>query len=71
MNNFLQPNIGYEGRLARGILGGLLLILGIILVWLALKWWIGLIIICAALFIIFEAISKWCVFRACGIKTKF
>jgi hypothetical protein len=56
--------------MARGVIGSLCLIAGIIVAG-DVEWWIGLIFVAAGLFAIFEAISKWCVLRACGIKTKF
>jgi len=56
--------------MVRGILGALTLIAGIVIAGDYL-WWLGLIFVAAGLFAIFEAISKWCVVRACGIKTKF
>ncbi len=69
MKNFLQSNIDRKGRISRAIIGTLCLIVGVI-VSSQVKWWIGLILICAGVFVIFEAIKKWCVLRACGIKTK-
>ena len=53
--------------MARGVVGSLCLIAGIIVCDYTL--W-GLVLVVAGLFAIFEAISKWCVLRACGIKTK-
>jgi len=69
MNQFFKPNLDRHGRMARGVIGGLCLIAGII-VGGDVEWRIGLILVAAGLFAIFEAISKWCVLRACGIKTK-
>ena len=70
MSRFLKPNLDHRGRMARGVIGALCLIAGIIVAGDVL-WWVGLIFVVAGLFAIFEAISKWCVMRACGIKTKF
>jgi hypothetical protein len=67
---FFQPNLDRHGRMARGVIGALCLIAGIIVAG-DVEWWIGLIFVVAGLFAIFEAITKWCVVRACGIKTKF
>jgi hypothetical protein len=65
---FFQPNIKRQGRIARGVIGTLCLIAGIILV--DFKLWLGLIFVVAGLFAIFEALRGWCLARACGIKTK-
>lgn len=69
MKNFFQPNIDRRGRLSRAIMGVSCLIAGVIIS-SQMKWWVGLILVGAGLFAIFEAISKWCIVRACGIKTK-
>ena len=55
--------------MARGVIGALCLITGIIVVDYAL--WLGLIFVAAGLFALFEAIRGWCIARACGIKTIF
>ena len=68
MNRFFQPNISHRGRLARGVIGALCLIAGIIVVDYVL--WLGLVLVVAGLFAMFEAVARWCVVRACGIKTK-
>jgi membrane-bound ClpP family serine protease len=65
---FFKPNLDRHGRMARGVIGALCLIVGIILVDHVL--WLGLILVVAGLFAIVEAITRWCVVRACGIKTK-
>ena len=65
---FFRPNIQKNGRIARGVIGALCLIAGIILVDFVL--WLGLIFVVAGLFAIYEALSGWCFARACGIKTK-
>jgi hypothetical protein len=70
MSNFFRPNLDRHGRIARGVIGTLCLIAGIIIAG-DYEWWVGLILVVPGLFAIFEAISRWCVFRACGIKTKF
>jgi hypothetical protein len=54
--------------MARGVTGALCLIAGIIVVDYVL--WLGLVLVAAGLFAIFEAVTRWCVVRACGIKTK-
>jgi type IV secretory pathway TrbL component len=68
VSRFFQPNLKRQGRFARGVIGTLCLIAGIILVDFVL--WLGLIFVAAGLFAIYEALSGWCVVRACGIKTK-
>lgn len=68
MSNFFRPNIKRHGRIARGVIGALCLITGIILVDFIL--WLGLIFVVAGLFAIYEALSGWCLARACGLKTK-
>ena len=68
MSHFFRPNIRRNGRIARGVTGALCLIAGIITVDYVL--WLGLIFVVTGLFAIYEALSGWCVARACGIKTK-
>ena len=68
VSNFFRPNIGKQGRIARGVIGTLCLIAGIILVDFTL--WLGLVFVVAGLFAIYEALSGWCLARACGVKTK-
>ena len=55
--------------MARGVIGALCLIAGIIVAGDYL-WWLGLILVAVGLLAIFEAIRGWCLVRACGIKTK-
>jgi len=69
VDKFFRPNLDRHGRMARGVIGALCLIAGIIVVDYAL--WLGLIFVVTGLFAIVEAIAKWCLVRACGIKTKF
>jgi len=65
---FFAPNIDNRGRLARGVIGGVLLVAGLIAVFFV--WWLGLILLGSAGFVLFEAIRGWCGLRACGIKTR-
>ena len=65
---FFRPNIQRNGRIARGVIGAICLIAGIILVDFNL--WVGLVFVGSGLFAIYEALSGWCLARACGIKTK-
>ena len=69
MSNFFRPNLKRTGRIARGVIGTLCLIAGIILT-TSCELWLGLIFVIAGLFAIYEALSGWCLVRACGIKTK-
>jgi len=66
--SFFRRNIQKNGRIARGVIGGLCLVAGIIVAGDITLW--GLILVVAGLFAIFEAIAGWCLARACGIKTK-
>ncbi len=68
MSNFFRPNIGKQGRIARGVVGTICLIAGIVLVDFVL--WLGLIFVVAGLFAIYEALRGWCLARACGVRTK-
>ena len=68
MRRFFTRNIGFHGRLVRGVIGAMLLIAGIIMADHEL--WICLVLVTAGLFAIFEALRGWCLARACGIRTK-
>ena len=68
MNRFFEPNINHRGRMARGVMGALCLIAGIIVTDYLL--WLGLVLVAAGLFAITEAVMRWCLVRACGLKTK-
>lgn len=68
MNRFFKPNLDRHGRMARGVIGALCLVAGIVVAGDFSLW--GLVLVVAGLFAIFEAISRWCVLRACGIRTK-
>lgn len=68
MSRFFSRNISFQGRIARGVLGTVLLIAGIIMADFEL--WICLTLVAFGLFAIFEAVRGWCLARACGIKTK-
>jgi hypothetical protein len=65
---FFRSNIKRQGRIARGVVGSICLIAGIITVDYVL--WAGLVLVVAGLFAIYEALSGWCLARACGIKTR-
>lgn len=68
MKRFFRPNINHRGRIARGVVGTLCLIAGIVIVDFQLI--VGLIFVVAGLFALFEAVRGWCLARACGLKTK-
>jgi hypothetical protein len=68
MSQFFRPNLKRHGRIARGVIGSLCLIAGIITVDFTL--WLGLIFVVAGLFAIYEALRGWCLARACGVKTR-
>ena len=68
MNGFFRPNIRKQGRIARGVIGALCLVAGIVVAGDISLW--GLILVVAGLFAIYEALSGWCIARACGVKTK-
>jgi hypothetical protein len=69
MNRFFSRNLDFRGRMARGVIGTICLIAGIVIVDYSLRF--GLVFVAAGLFAMFEAIRGWCIARACGIKTKF
>jgi hypothetical protein len=69
VSRFFKPNISRHGRIARGVIGALCLVAGIIIAGDYSLW--GLIFVAAGLFAIYEAVRGWCLARACGIKTKF
>jgi hypothetical protein len=69
VSRFFKPNLNFRGRMARGVIGTLCLIAGIVLV--DYRLWLGLIFVVAGLFAIFESLRGWCLVRACGVKTKF
>jgi membrane-bound ClpP family serine protease len=68
VSDFFRPNISRQGRIARGVIGALCLVAGIVVAGDVSLW--GLILVVAGLFAIFEALRGWCLARACGIKTK-
>ena len=68
MSQFFRPNIQRQGRIARGVIGTICLVAGIVVAGDYSLW--GLILVAAGLFALFEALRGWCLARACGIKTK-
>ena len=69
MSRFFKPNLNFRGRMARGVIGTLCLIAGIVLV--DYRLWLGLIFVVAGMFAIFESLRGWCLVRACGVRTRF
>ena len=69
MGSFFDKNISASGRRARGVVGAIVLTAGIIIAGDFL-WWLGLILVVAGLFAIFEAVRGWCLLRAFGFRTK-
>jgi hypothetical protein len=69
VSRFFKPNLDRHGRIARGVIGTVCLVAGIIVAGDYSLW--GLIFVSAGLFAIFESLCGWCLMRACGIKTKF
>ena len=69
MSRFFKPNLNFRGRMARGVIGTLCLVAGIVIAGDYSLW--GLIFVVSGLFAIFESLRGWCLVRACGLKTKF
>ena len=69
MSDFFRPNLKRTGRIARGVIGALCLLAGIVIC-VDCGYWFGWLFIAAGLFAIYEALSGWCIARACGLKTK-
>jgi hypothetical protein len=69
VSGFFKPNLNFRGRMARGVIGTLCLIAGIVLV--DYRLWLGLVFVAAGLFAIFESLRGWCLVRACGVRTRF
>ena len=62
MNRFFSRNLDFRGRMARGVIGTICLIAGIVTVDYSLRF--GLVFVAAGLFAMFEAIRGWCIARA-------
>ena len=68
MNRFFNPNIGFHGRMARGVLGALTLIAGMAMADVEL--WISLLLVGVGSFGLLQAVRGWCFARACGLRLK-
>jgi hypothetical protein len=68
MSRFWERNLDFRGRLARGVIGALLLIAGIVVADFHLE--VCLVLVGLGLFAMFEALRGWCLVRACGIRTR-
>ena len=71
-----QCNIDRRGRVARLIYGILVTALGVVLLFTwalgsgsVIRWAVGVSLVIAGLFAVFEATVGWCAVRAMGIKT--
>jgi hypothetical protein len=62
-------NLEKKGRLIRGLLAAALLAGGFAA--LSFNLILSLVLFAGGAFVLFESLRGWCVFRACGIKTKF
>ena len=62
------PNISNQGRLVRGV-GAVGLFVGAGFGF-GVSVWLGVVLVAAGGFVLFEALRGWCALRACGIKTK-
>jgi hypothetical protein len=66
--SFFSRNIGFQSRMARGVLGTILLIVGILLA--DFSGWGCLALVVPGLFAIFEAMRGWCLARALASRAK-
>ena len=65
----MKQNIDQTGRMARGGLSLIFLLIGGVLVPYSAP--LAVIFLLIGLFTLFEALRGWCAVRACGIKTPF
>jgi hypothetical protein len=71
----MKPNIDRKGRIARGVSGGICLIIAVILFGTGrpesdgVRWGLIALLGLSGVFQLFEARKGWCVARACGLKT--
>jgi hypothetical protein len=65
----MKQNIDTTGRVARGGISVLLLLVAAVL--LPQSRWLAAAFLVAGLFSLFEAVRGWCAIRACGFKLPF
>ena len=66
---FWSPNLEARGRLARAIIGTLLLLGALLTYFLNGSAFAAVCLAIGGAFCLFEAARGWCAFRACGLKT--
>jgi len=68
MKRFFTPNIGFKGRVFRGLSA----VAFFVAAWFAFRVsiWLSMLLVVCGVFGVFEALRGWCALRACGIKTK-
>jgi hypothetical protein len=69
MKKLFSPNLSNQGRILRGCFA-LALLVGAGFGFTS-SLWLGLVLLGAGAFVLFEALRGWCALRACGIKTRF
>ncbi len=69
MRRFSAPNMDRRGRLARGLMG--LVLLAVAAFSIRESIWLAVGLAAAGVFGLVEALRGWCLARACGIKTKW
>ena len=65
--SLFRQNIGYQSRMARGVIGAILLMAGIIMADIEL--WACLALVLLGLIAIFEAVRGWCLTRVLRGRT--
>ncbi|HEY3914160.1 MAG TPA: YgaP-like transmembrane domain [Verrucomicrobiae bacterium] len=68
MKRFFSRNIDRKGRIARATTSVILCVGAAFAFRVSLA--LGIVLVIAGVFTMFEALRGWCVMRACGIKTK-
>jgi hypothetical protein len=68
MKRYFMPNLEIKGRIVRGLIAIILLVAAIVSFPFSVL--IGMSLLVAGLFVLFEALRGWCALRACGIRTK-
>ena len=68
MKQFFSPNIDGKGRVMRALMALVLLVGGGFACLYSVP--LGIVLLIAGLFGVFEAARSWCFLRACGIRTR-